>query len=178
VERPSFATTYEDLRALARQGSLRAVLESVDAPAVPRKARQLGEERALSLFKGLPEERNWALAPWLVALDEETLGWVRTTLWSGASWGVLFESAQALEDLRRHFRPWVVVEDPNGDEMYFRFYDALVLKAFLASASHEEALAFFGSVTRFFGVFDEPGAEEPVLRAFRKPWRTVREEGP
>jgi len=54
--------------------------------------------------------------------------------------------------------------------MYFRFYDAEVLRAFLASATREETLDLFGPVTRFFGVFDEPGEEEPVVRAFRKPW--------
>jgi len=170
VERPSFASPLATLRDLARRRSLRAVLESADAPAVPELANRLGEERAVSLFRGLPEEKNWALAPYLVEVDEETLEWVRGNLWSGASWGILLESARSVEDLRRHFRPWVVVEDPNGDEMYFRFYDAEVLRAFLASATREETLDLFGPVTRFFGVFDEPGEEEPVVRAFRKPW--------
>jgi hypothetical protein len=170
VERPPFATPLATLRDLARRRSLRAVLESVDAPAVPELAQRLGEEKAVSLFKGLPEEKYWALAPYLVEVDEETLEWIRETLWSGASWGILLESARSVEDLRRHFRPWVVVEDPNGDEMYFRFYDAEVLRAFLASATFQETVDLFGPATRFFGVFDEPGGREPVVRAFRKPW--------
>lgn len=173
VERPSFPTSYSELEALARLGSLRAVLEAVDAPGVPRKAEQLGEERAVSLFKGMPEERNWALAPYLFVVDEKTLDWIRETLWSGASWGILFESARTLEDLARHFRPWVVVEDPNGDEMYFRFYDSEVLRTFLSTATHAETTELFGPVTRFFGVFDEVGAKEPVVRTFRKPWKEL-----
>jgi hypothetical protein len=173
VERPSFATPYAELEGLARLGSLRAVLEAVDAPAVPRKAERIGEEKAVSLFRGMPEEKNWALAPYLFVVDEETLRWIRETLWSGASWGILLESARTLEDLARHFRPWVVVEDPNGDEMYFRFYDAEVLRTFLATATHAEATDLFGPVNRFFGVFDEAGQKEPVLRAFRKPWREL-----
>ncbi len=170
VERPSFASPVATLRDLARRRSLRAVLESVDAPAVPELAERLGEERAVSLFRGLPEERYWALAPYLVEVDEETLEWIREELWSGASWGILLESARSVEELRRHFRPWVVVEDPNGDEMYFRFYDAEVLRTFLASATFQETVDLFGPVTRFFGVYDEPGEKEPVVRAFRKPW--------
>jgi hypothetical protein len=171
VERPSFATPYDELRTLARQGSLRAVLEAVDAPVVPLKADELGEEKAVSLFKGMSDEKNWALAPYLVAVDEETLAWIRETLWSGASWGILLESSRTVEDLHRHFRAWVVVEDPNGEEMYFRFYDAEVLRTFLRAATHAETLDFFGPVTRFFGVFDAEGEKEPVVRAFRKPWR-------
>lgn len=170
VERPSFSTPLATLRDLARRRSLRAVLESVDAPAVPELAHRLGEERAVSPFRGLPEEKYWALAPYLVEVDEETFEWIRGNLWSGASWGILLESARTVEDLRRHFRPWVVVEDPNGDEMYFRFYDAEVLRTFLASATFQETLDLFGPVTRFFGVYDEPGEKEPVVRAFRKPW--------
>lgn len=173
VERPSFSTPYAELEALARLGSLRAVLEAVDAPAVPRKAEQVGEEKAVSLFRGMPEEKNWALAPYLFVVDEATLGWIRETLWGGASWGILLESARTLEDLVHHFRPWVVVEDPNGDEMYFRFYDAEVLRSFLATATYAEALDLFGPVTRYFGVFDEAGGKEPVVRAFRKPWREL-----
>ena len=118
-------------------------------------AERLGPEKAVSLFKGMPEEKNWALAPYLVEVDEETLGWIRETLWSGASWGILLESARTVEDLSRHFRRWVVVEDPNGDEMYFRFYDAEVLRTFLATATHAETLDLFGPVT-------------PVLRRLRR----------
>ena len=173
VERPSLPTSFEELQALARLGSLRAVLEAVYAPGVPRRAEQAGEEKAVSLFKGMPEERNWALAPYLFVVDEETLGWIRETLWSGASWGILLESARTLEDLARHFRPWVVVEDPNGDEMYFRFYDAEILRSFLSTATYAEAVDLFGPVTRYFGVFDEAGGKEPVIRAFRKPWREL-----
>jgi hypothetical protein len=161
----------EELEALARKRSLRAVLEAVGAPEVPEKADHLGPERAVSLWKGMPEEKNWALAPYLLEVDGEVLAWIRGTLWSAASWGILLESARPVEDLRRHFRQWVVVEDPNGDEMLFRFHDALVLKTFLDSATVEETKDFFGPVTRYFGVYDEPGEDGPVLRAFRKPWR-------
>lgn len=171
AERPSFEASFESLRELARLGSLRAVLESVGAPDVPVKAHALGPEKAVSLWKGMPEEKDWALAPYLVEVDEELLGWIREKLWCAGSWGILLESARPVEELRRHFRTWVVVEDPNGDEMHFRFYDALVLGEFLATATEEEVADFFGPVTRYYGVFDEPGAREPAIRSFRKPWR-------
>jgi hypothetical protein len=171
VERPSFAVAFDTLRDLARLRSLRAVLEAAGAPDVPGKAHALGPERAVSLWKGMPEEKDWALSPYLVEVDEELLGWIREKLWSGGSWGILLESARSVEDLRRHFRQWVVVEDPNGDAMHFRFYDALVLREFLSAATGEETADFFGPVTKLFGVFDEPGKKEPVIRAFHKPWR-------
>ncbi len=169
VERPSLPTPLDVLRGLARRGSLRAVLESVDAPEVPVKAVELGPEKALSLFKGMPEEKNWALAPYVVEVGEAMLDWIRETLWSGKSWGILLESARPVEELRQHFQKWVVVEDPNGDEMYFRFYDAAVLKAFLGTATPEETAELFGFVTTIFGVFDEAEGKEPVIRAFTKP---------
>jgi hypothetical protein len=167
----SSVISFDALRDLARRGSLRAVLEAVGAPEVPGMADRLGPGRAVSLYRGMPEEKDWALAPYLVEVDEGTLAWIRETLWSGASWGILLESARPVEELRRHFRKWVVVEDPNGDEMYFRFYDALVLRELLGSATAEEVADFFGPVTKLFGVFDEPGKEEPVIRCFPKPWR-------
>lgn len=178
VERPSFGVAFESLRDLARLGSLRAVLESVGAPDVPVKAHALGPEKAVSLWKGMPEEKDWALAPYLVEVDEALLAWIRETLWGAGSWGILLESSRSVEELRRHFRSWVVVEDPNGDEMHFRFYDALVLAEFLSAATAEEAADFFGPVTKYYGVFDEPGAEAPVIRAFHKPWRDTPAGGP
>jgi hypothetical protein len=171
VDRPSLAVAFDTLRDLARLKSLRAVLEAVGAPDVPVKAHALGPERAVSLWKGMPEEKDWALSPYLVEVDEELLGWIRETLWSGGSWGILLESARPVEDLRQHFRKWVVVEDPNGDAMHFRFYDALVLRELLSAATAEETADFFGPVTKLFGVYDEPGKKEPVIRAFHKPWR-------
>lgn len=57
--------------------------------------------------------------------------------------------------------------------MYFRFYDAEILRSFLSTATYAEAVDLFGPVTRYFGVFDEAGGKEPVIRAFRKPWREL-----
>src|SRR5689334_20467389 len=74
-------TTIDELRRFAEAGYLYAVIDACDAPAVPEKAKKLGEEFAVSLFKGSAEEDYWAVAPYLFKVLPETLDWIVATLW-------------------------------------------------------------------------------------------------
>lgn len=135
------------LRNEAVAGRLYAVLDACDAPEVPRRAAALGP-RAASLYRGDAEERLWAIAPYLAAVDPDTLDWITGACWS-EPWGIFAISDAPLESLRTHFRKFLTVEAPTGERLYFRFYDPRVLPGWLASCTPAERGAFFGPVERF-----------------------------
>src|SRR5688572_27809744 len=114
--------TVFDVRTLARGGMLYAILDACDAPAVPPKVESLGEARGVSLYKGTSQERYADIAPYLVAVDDELLDWILTTLWS-EPWGVFAQTKASIDELRTHFRKFLIATGPNGEEWYFRFYD-------------------------------------------------------
>jgi len=141
------ATSLEQLRRFAEAGFLYAVLDSTDRPKVPQKALELGE-RAASLFRGSPDENNWAVAPYLVEVDSAVLDWIVEHLWQ-EPWGVFIMSKADMELLRNHLRRFLMVELPDGERWFFRFYDPRILKAYLPSCNRWELERFFGPVRAF-----------------------------
>jgi len=150
--------TVDEIRAHLRREpeTLFAVLDACDEPRVPEKVRKLGD-RAVSLYRGSAEEDYWAIAPYLAQVDEPLLAWILDNLWSDP-WGLLVVAAADLAALRRHFRRFLLVRDPNKREMYFRFYDPRVLPVFLKTCAGQEVDEFFGPI-RFFAV---AGADQKV----------------
>jgi hypothetical protein len=118
--------SVSQIREWAARGRLFAILDATDTPAVPAKARQLGEERAISLYRGRAEEELWSIAPFLVQVDEPLLEWMTAVLWP-EPWGIFVLANDTLDELRGHFRRFLVVESPDGESWYFRFYDPRVL---------------------------------------------------
>jgi hypothetical protein len=53
------------------------------------------------------------------------------------------------EELRKHLRRFLIVNGEDGEELYFRFYDPRVFRAFLPACVTEEKTSFFGPVTDF-----------------------------
>jgi hypothetical protein len=76
------------------------------------------------------------------------LEWILDNGW-GDSWGIFMTSSDSLENLRRHFRHFLLVQDEDGKELYFRFYDPRVLRVYLLTCTVEEARQFFGPVDSF-----------------------------
>jgi hypothetical protein len=140
--------SVDDLRKEAAAGRLYAILDACDAPAVPEKCSELGPERAVSLYRGTAEEMYWAIAPHLAVVDPETLEWIRSELWS-QPWGIFAVADQNLEAMRRHFRRFLLVAAPNGEQWYFRFYDPRVLQRFLPTCSARQLNELFGPVAAF-----------------------------
>lgn len=151
------------LREWANRGRLFAILDATDTPSVPRKANELGPDRAVSLYRGRAEEELWAIAPFLVHLDVDTLEWITDTLWP-EPWGIFALADESLDAIRLHFRRFLTVEGPNGESWYFRFYDPRVLPRYLASCTAEELATFLGPV-RAFGVTDPISYGVKVLRS-------------
>jgi len=141
--------TMEDIHTVleTEPGSLFAILDACDEPRVPQKVDEL-EDRAVSLYRGSAERDCWAIAPYLAQVDEGLLDWIVENLWDDP-WGILAQTTTDLAKLRTHFRRFLMVEDPDGDKMYFRFYDPRVLSTFLTNCTESEAEEFFGPIRRF-----------------------------
>lgn len=140
--------SLEQLRQFANGGYLYAILDSTDSPAVPEKAKEAGEEHAVSLFRGSAEEDCWAVAPYLFRVDEALLTWIHDTFWE-QPWGVFVMSKTGFEELRRHFRHFLLVQLPDGERWFFRFYDPRILKVYLPACNEQETEYFFGPVRGF-----------------------------
>jgi hypothetical protein len=153
-------TSSEDLRRLVETGNLYVVVDSCNLPLMPKKVLELGEQRAISLFRGSPEEDLWDVAPYLVKLDKVLFEWLCAhSLHIG--WGILIASKSDLNTLRHHLRHFLRVQEPEGQVWNFRFYDPRVLKLFLSACSHNELGIFFGPVLAY-GI-SEPGIKEATF---------------
>jgi hypothetical protein len=92
-----------------------------------------------------------AAAPYLVQLDyddEETRGFLRIA-W-GNSWGVFLRCETHASMLRRHLRTFLVVRDPAGRRLVFRYYDPRVLRIYLPTCNEEELERLFGPIACFW----------------------------
>jgi hypothetical protein len=139
------------LRILQRQAQpLFAILDAARDRAIPRIIAESGAAHQ-SLLEGEKGQALAAVAPYLVGLppDSPLLRTLADQHW-GASTCVYLTSQLPLSELRRHFREFLLVELPQGDVCYFRFYDPRVLRVFLPTCRPEEAARFFGGVRAFF----------------------------
>jgi len=160
--------TVLQVRHWAVAGRLRAVIDACDDPAVWRRAQEVGEEHAVSLYKGRAEEDLAAIAPYVFLVDEPLYDWITETLWP-TPWGFFALSEEPLEALRHHYRKFLVAESPQGAEWYFRFYDPRVLQAYLATCTEGELTEFFGPA-RALGVTNpETYAVDVLTRAEAAP---------
>ena len=102
------------------------------------------------LYRGEISRPLAAAAPYLVKLARsfDMTQWLLSCGW-GRNWAVYLESAAGLEDLRRHFRPLMMVQDEWKRQFYFRFYDPRVLRLYLPTCTEAELAAMFGPVTRY-----------------------------
>jgi len=93
-----------------------------------------------------------ATAPYLVKLEYDhpftklvcKQGW-------GKHWGifVITPAEINLRDLRNHFRRFLMVYDPDGKLIYFRYYDPRVLRVYLPTCNAEETKIVFGPISSY-----------------------------
>ena len=103
-----------------------------------------------SLYDGAAGEKLDDVAPYLVELPARSLlteAIVREQ-W-GNSWGVFLSARSDFKTLRQQLRRLLMIEDPRGKQMYFRFYDPRVLRSFLPTCTREQAADLFGPVSCF-----------------------------
>ncbi len=90
-------------------------------------------------------------APYLVRLEydyRDTRRFIRGA-W-GNSWGVLLHCDESMKALRRHLRGLLVVRDPAGQQLLFRYYDPRVLRVYLPTCTTSELRTVFGPVQSFW----------------------------
>jgi Domain of unknown function (DUF4123) len=154
--------TLDEFAKLVESGYVYTILDACDAPSVPEKARQVGEEKAISLYSGSSQQDYWAIAPYLFHATDGLLEWISETLWN-EPWGIIAVSNAGLEAVRAHFRKFLVVQSPEGENWYFRFYDPRVLPVFLETCSEDETKEFFGPIQ----VYGVPLAGENKIRLLK-----------
>ena len=108
--------------------------------------------------EGIPEVLAKA-SPYLVRLDPEDdfTAWLVSEGW-GDNWGIFLESGASMEELRQHFRGLLKVEDEDGKELFFRYYDPRVLRAYLLTCNETDLDTLFGPVYSLFFEGEDPNA--------------------
>jgi len=136
-----------------------AVLDGASVPGLVRAIHTHGAESAC-LFAGKLEPSMARVAPYLVRLEEDAsfTRWLLERGW-GRHWGVFLRSAASLDALRKHLRRFLMVKDPAGKTVQFRWYDPRVLRIYLPTCIEVEVEALFGSVVASYGVESEDAQE-------------------
>lgn len=144
-------------KAVAEAESLYAILDSARTIDIAFQLQNIQGVEYVSLYKGRKEELMWDAAPYLTRCerDSEFFNWVIEQGW-GNSWGIFLTSASSLDDLCKHFRQFLLVQDENGKQMYFRFYDPRVLRLYLPTCNAEETKQFFGPVNCYLMEASQP----------------------
>lgn len=133
-----------------------AVLDGAGVPDLLDRLIDHGHQY-VCLYRGELEPDIAEVAPYLVHLQPgkgvpEWLmeGW-------GANWGIFLHSPLEIEDVRKHLRRFLIVHDPDGKPLYFRYYDPRVLRIFLPTCNTEDLQSLFGPISTFWMEDEDPG---------------------
>jgi hypothetical protein len=110
------------------------------------------------LYRGQLGPDMVEVAPYLVRMERDATftQWVLGEGW-GKHWGIFAITREArLAMLRQHFRRFTMVRDPDGQNLYFRFYDPRVLRTFLPTCTPQELQGFFGPVLAYAMEDEDP----------------------
>lgn len=126
-----------------------AVVDAAQGESAPERAKEAGR-RTQSLYAGDLGARLDHVAPHLVSFDPKDAfaDWF-FAVWGG-NHGILLQSKTSFEDLRKHFRKFLLVKNEAGKKFRFRFYDPRVLRSFLPNCTFHETTEFFGPVVRYY----------------------------
>jgi len=141
------------------QGFRRDIWMIVDAARDPRIFPMLQEFHLeyYCLYSGKLPPAMAAAAPYLVQLacdDRDTRRFLERA-W-GKSYGVFLKCGTHPNTLRRHLRGFLVVDDPGGNRLVFRYYDPRVLRVYLPTCNQDELRTVFGPIERFWMEDEEP----------------------
>ncbi|SEG46512.1 Inner membrane component of T3SS domain-containing protein [Bryocella elongata] len=144
-QRAALSPTSVLVRSLCRR-PLYCLLDAGASEVIPALLA-LAPENHESLYDGEAAETMAQWAPYLVELppDGPLLDVLVRQGW-GKGWASYFTSAAPFEELRQHFRRFLLAQLEGGNEISFRFYDPRVLREFLPSTSAQELRIFFGAV--------------------------------
>lgn len=128
---------------------LYCVLDGAQDKAIFSKIKEL-KVLYCCLYSGNLSNELAETAPYLIQLQKEGafIRWLIKEGW-GTNWGVFLSSASGLNDLRKHFRQYLMVKTEEGKSIYFRYYDPRVLRVYIPTCNDEELNFVFGPVTCF-----------------------------
>jgi Domain of unknown function (DUF4123) len=103
------------------------------------------------LYAGALEAEMEKVAPYLVHLkqDHPFTEWLLTNF-IGNPWCIFSHSPADFGAMRKHFRTLLLVRGPEGELLYFRYYDPRVLSIYLPTTNEEERKMVFGPVNAYF----------------------------
>lgn len=125
-----------------------AVLDGASVEQLPQLLWE-HEPENICLYRGELEPDIAATAPYLVKLEYDhpftklvcEQGW-------GKHWGiyVITPADVDIRVLRQHFRKFLMVYNPDGKLIYFRYYDPRVLRTYLPTCNAEDINIVFGPI--------------------------------
>jgi hypothetical protein len=144
------------------EGHVYAVLDGASVPNIVQSLVDFDAE-SICLYRGELDPELARTAPYLVLLppDSELTNWVLNGI--GHHWGIFAISKASMKDMRKHFRTFLMVYDPDGEPLYFRYYDPRVLRVYLPSCDAGEKEIVMGMVDRYY-VEDEEGMKLLLLQ--------------
>ena len=156
---------FEQLRPHLFPGDGTNTYAILDGASIPDLLDKLDEcqPEYVCLYAGELEPDVEECAPYLVRLDpdSEFTRWVIDEGW-GKHWGIFATSPADLRAMRKHFRTFLLVKDPEGKTLYFRYYDPRVLAIYLPATNANERESIFGEVSAYF--FETGDAEFVACR--------------
>jgi hypothetical protein len=112
------------------------------------------------LYAGDISDKLERCAPHLVQLEYDDSSLTRRVIeeaW-GQSWGIFLRCDASIDRLRRHLRQFLLVKDPGGRRLVFRYYDPRVLRVYLPTCFSGELDEVFGPVEKFWMEAEEPSS--------------------
>jgi len=127
------------------------VLDGASVPDLPSVLWE-HEPEHVCLYRGELEPDMAEVAPYLVKLEPESpfTDWVLKEGWGNHSGIFAITPAEVdIRALRQHFRKFLMVMDPEGKSIYFRYYDPRVLRVYLPTCNAEEMEIVFGPISSY-----------------------------
>jgi len=150
------------------------VLDGASVPDLPQVLWKL-EPKHVCLYRGELEPDLAETAPYLVKLENQSpfTDWVFEEGW-GNHWGIFVTTPAAIElkMLRKHFRMFLMVYDPDHKPIYFRYYDPRVLRLYLPTCNREETEIIFGPIDSYMLEDEDPS----MLLQFSYDGETMNQE--
>jgi hypothetical protein len=125
------------------------------------------------LISGPLEPDMQEVAPYLAVLrdGEPFTDWILSHA-LGENWGSVLRSSLSMDDLARRYRRLLRVRGPDGEPLFFRYYDPRVLRVFLPTCEADDLDEWFDGVRYYFAESGDPG----VLLRFRTDGTVVEKD--
>ncbi len=141
------AGSVDLLRRFAGGGFLFAITDGAYSAALIAHIEKTAPANLIPLLHPHPSIDATAI-PQLIRVNEAILETILASA-DKEPWGIFAMSKADPETLRVHFRRFLVVQLPDGEHWYFRFYDPRLLPTYVEKCNEWELEQFFGPVRGF-----------------------------